>query len=177
MKKKKNNYLIAVLLGLGIIFITLYIFKWYKVFNEEKIKESYLISTKTITNEINSLEELEPVLSEAPSEYFLYIGYTNDEDVYNMEVELRKIIRKYNLQEKFYYLNIDSIRNDQSYIDKLNETLKLTDEKIVSTPTILYFKDHQIVDGGIIKTDSNALMQDTDFEQMLETLEIEKNSD
>ena len=108
MKKNEKKiapkrYVIALVLFIGVILLTIYIFKWYQVFNEKKITKSYLVSSHVISNEINSIDELSSVFTEAPSEYFLYIGYTNDKNVYDMEVGLKKIIRKYELQDQFYY--------------------------------------------------------------------------
>ena len=168
----KKNYYLATLLFVGAILLTLYIFKWYQVFEAEKINQSYLIKTKTITNEINSLDEISDVFSEAPNEYFLYISYTKDENVYNMEKNLRKVIRKYDLQDHIYYLNVDSIRQNPEYLEELNAALNLQDEKVSSIPTIIYYKDHAPVDGGIIKKENNALMQADDFEQLIEIMEI-----
>ena len=171
-KISSKKYLIAALLFFGTILLTLYIFKWYEVINNKKITESYLISSKVISNEINSLDELEDVFSEAPSEYFLYISYVNDKNIYDLEVDLKKIIKSYNLQDKMYYLNVD--KDDNQIIRDLNQVLNLNDEIITSVPTIIYFKDNTVVNGGIINKEENSLMQASDFEQMLEVLEVEK---
>ncbi len=173
-KISSKNYIVALVVFIGVILLTIYIFKWYQVVNNEKITKSYLISSQVITNEINSLDELADVFSEAPYEYYLYIGYTNDRNVYDMEVDLKKIIKKYDLQDKFYYLNIDNIKENNGYLEELNSALNLEENTISNVPTILYYKDHELVEGGIIKKDANALMQASDFEQLLETMEIEK---
>ena len=173
-KIKNKKYLVALILFLAVIFLTIYIFKWYQVFNEKKITKSYLTSSHVITNEINSLDEIEDVFSEAPDEYYIYISYTNDKNIYDMEVDLKKIIKKYDLQDKIYYLNVDSIKDDAGYLEEINSALDLKEEKITNIPTVLYFKDHELVKGGIIRKDSNALMQASDLEQLIETLEIEE---
>ena len=173
INKKNKNYIVAGFLFLAVILITIYIFKWYQVFNSEKITKSYLLSSHTLTNEINSLDEIESVFSEAPDEYFIYISYTNNKDIYDMEVDLKKIIKKYNLEDKMYYLNVDNIKDNSGYLEELNAVLNLTEEKITNVPTILYFKDHTLVNGGIIHKDDNSLMQASDLEQLMETLEIE----
>ncbi len=173
-KITSKHYIGAILLFVGVILLTIYIFKWYQVFNTKKITKSYLISNNVITNEINTLDELSDVLSEAPLEYFLYISYTNDKNVYDMEVDLKKVIHKYDLQDKFYYLNVDNIKENEGYMEELNSVLGLDSEKVTNVPTILYYKDHTLVKGGIIKKEENSLMQASDLEQMLEELEIEK---
>ena len=179
MKKNEKKiapkrYVIALVIFIGVILLTIYIFKWYQVFNEKKITKSYLVSSHVISNEINSIDELSSVFTEAPSEYFLYIGYTNDKNVYDMEVGLKKIIRKYELQDQFYYFNVDDIKSEDGYIEKINNALNLKEEKINNVPTILYFKDNTLVSGGIINKDEGSLMQASDLEQLLETMEIEK---
>ena len=145
-----------------------------QVFNTEKITKSYLISSNVIANEINSLDELSDVLSEAPLDYFLYISYPNDKKIYNMEIDLKKVICKYELQDKFYYLNIEDIKENEDYIEELNSILNLNEEKITNVPTILYFKEHTLAKNGIIHKDNNTLMQASDFNQLLENLKIEK---
>ena len=169
-----RNYIISIIIFIGVILLTFYIFRWYQVFNNEKITHSYLISSHVISNEINSIDELEDIFSEAPDEYFLYISYTNDKNIYDMEVDLKKVIKKYDLQDKFYYLNIDDIKNNESMLSDLNSALGLNKEKIKNVPSILYFKDHKLVDGGIIQKDNNSILQASDLEQFLEEMEIEK---
>lgn len=171
MKKSSKNYIIAGVIFLAVILITLYIFKWYNVVNEEKISKSYLISNGIITNEINSIDELEAVFSESPSEYFLYISYTNNQKIYDMEIDLKKVINKYNLQDKFYYLNVDTIKEDNDFLDKLNNALGLTEKKVTTIPTILYFKDHQLVDEKILLTNNSSIKID-DLKKFLEKLEV-----
>ena len=174
-KVPRKNYYIALFTFIGVILATFYIAKWYRVFNEEKIKQSYLVSNKVITNELKSISELEDVLSESPEEYFIYISYTNDPNVYEMEKDLKKVIKQYNLEDRIYYLNVTKIKDNQSLlIDDLNQALGLNGEKITNIPTIVYFKDHNLVPGGIIHKDYNSLMQSSDFEQLLEVLEVEK---
>ena len=92
-----------------------------------------------------------------------------------METKLKKVIKKYQLEDKFYYFNVTELKNNDAYIDEINSMLDLTNEKITNIPTILYYKDHKLVNGGIIKKDNNSLMQAEDFEQMLDKLEVVKN--
>ena len=77
-KEKKiapKRYILALVLFIGVILLTIYIFRWYQVFNEKKITKSYLISSHVITNEINSIDELSSVFAEAPAEFFVYRLY------------------------------------------------------------------------------------------------------
>ena len=93
-----KKYFIGLCIILAIIFLALYFHKWDTVKEQEKYYNSYLISTNTISLEMTDIDEINAVLSETPSYYFLYISYTNDEDVYNLETELKPLIDEYHLQ-------------------------------------------------------------------------------
>ena len=86
-----KKYLIGLCIILAIIFLALYFYKWHTVLEQEKYYNSYLISTNTISLEMNDIKEISSVLSETPSYYFLYISYTSSEDVYNLETELKPL--------------------------------------------------------------------------------------
>ena len=90
-----------------------------------------------------------------------------------MEVALKKVIKKHDLQDSFYYLNVDSLKNESAdLITELNSALKLEDKKITNVPTILYYQEHELK--SIIKKNNGAMMQATDFEKLLRTLDVEE---
>ena len=66
---------------LGVILIILYAYKWHQVKEDEKYLQSYLISSNTINLEMNSINNINSVLSETPNNYFIYISYTGDKDI------------------------------------------------------------------------------------------------
>ncbi len=177
-KKKKienrfiplKNYYIAVFVLIAIILITLYIFKWYEVKQSEKYRESYLVTTETVTLEINEENELNQVFMEAPEEYFVYIGYRNNKDVYELEKELKDIIEDYNLKDIFYYVDATELIKEENYIDMFNNTLKLNNEKINKVPAIIYFNKNEYT---IIKNNDNIIEVD-DFSNLLENKGFEK---
>ena len=168
-----KNYVIVVLVAIAIIALVLYGFSWHKVIKENRVSTSYLIKEKVISNEMQTIEELNDVFSEAPSEYFLYISYTGSEQIYKMEKELTTLINNYNLNEKFYYLNITDIKKEDNYIDKLNKTLDLKNKKITSVPTILYFKEGKLID--IINKEENNMMDIGDFQKILDVNKVDKD--
>lgn len=182
MAKKKNsyiptkNYVIAVLISLFAIFLTYYIFSWYNVYQEKKYNENYLIKTDTISLEVNDITEIESTFTEAPTEYFVYIGYRNDENVYKLEKDLKKIIDKYNLNDTFYYIDITNLKEEENYIEKLNNALGLTENKIENVPTIIYFKNGTVASDAIITREDNNMMEAGDFEHLLEMYEFKKVS-
>ena len=110
--------------------------------NEEKYVTSYLMSSNTINYEMNEIEEISSVLSETANYYFVYISYTNDADVYNLEKSLKPIIDKYDLNNNFYYINVTNIKeNKAKYKKEIADRLNIDEKEMNNIPIIMYFKD------------------------------------
>lgn len=170
-----KNYVIAVLIVVVMVLLTWYAFEWYNVYKENKVSISYLMKNKVLSKEINSLNEVNDVFSEAPASYFIYVSYTGDEKIYEMEKELGDLIKEYKLEDSMYFLNVTDIKNESNYIDKINNALSLEeDDKIEQVPTILYFKDGTIASSGSIKKEDNNLMNAGDFQKLLDINNISK---
>lgn len=167
-----KNYILAAVLVVVIIALTWYAFAWYNVLKENKISTSYLVKEKVISKEINDLSEVSDVFSEAPDKYFIYVSYTGNEEIYDMEKDLKSVINEYNLNDSFYYLNVTSIKDEKGYIDRVNESLNLQDMKIKEIPTIIYYNDGKVVD--IITREDDNMMNIGDFQKLLDVNKIEK---
>lgn len=179
MTVKKNeryiplkNYVLAAVIVVVIIALTIYGFAWYKVLQENKVSTSYLVKEKVISNEIQSLEEVSAVFSEPLDTYFLYISYTGSEEIYNMEKDLEKIINEYELNDKMYYLNVTSIKEEDNYLKKINDALSLEEGTVKSIPTIIYFYEGKVVD--IIDRNDNNMMNVGDFQKLLDVNQVTK---
>lgn len=179
MAKKKNNsryiplknYFIAVLIAAFAIFLVLYLFEWYKVKNLEKYGTSYLINSNTINLEIKDYEEIPLVLSETPSDYFIFINYLNVEETYNLEKDLKNVIDEHNLKDIFYYINVTKLKEKDGYLDRLNSALNL-DNELESVPTILYYRNNKLAE--VISNDKEIISAD-DLEDIIEKYEIDSN--
>ena len=173
-KSKKNNInfkkLFYFILGfLLIIFLIWYIISWKNVKKEEKLMNSYLITSNTLSVEIKDLRETVQVLKESPSEYFVYISYTNDEKVFNFEKKLKKLIDNYNLKDEFYFVNVTNIKDDENFYSEINDTFNT---KLISNiPSILHFKNNELKK-VIYNKDLNKTY--TDFENLLKENEFDK---
>jgi hypothetical protein len=167
-----KNYLIAFGIVIAIILITWWACAWYNVHKDKKLSASYLISQKVISQEIDELSEIDDILSEPYSTYFIYVSYTGSEEIYNMEKEIKDIIVDYKLSDKLYYLNVTSIKNDKDVIEKINDALHLEGKDIEKIPTILYIKDGVVID--VITRQDNRIMEKGDFEKLLEVNNIQK---
>lgn len=169
-----KNYITAIVLILAIVLLSLYFFEWYKVYQEDQVKESYLVKNGTITNVVN-IEEIETVFVDTPPEdYFVYISYTGDKDIYEMEKELVDVINEYDLNDKFYFINVTDSMEKKNYIDELNASLQLEEQKITKVPTILYVKNGELAKDGILTREDDHIINAGDFAQFLETKEYQK---
>ena len=176
-KKVKNipvkNYYMVIFIIIAVILATLYIFKMYEVKKAEKYQESYLITSETVSLEINDLNEINQVFMEAPETYFVYIGYTKDENVYNFEKELKPIIEEYGLKDVFYYIDATNLKEEDNYLDKLNDSLNLKEDKLDKIPAIIYFNNDTY---EIVKRDDDNMIKAADLGKLLDINNIEKIS-
>ncbi len=164
-----KNYVLATILFLGVIFLFLYAFSWYNVKNKEKLLESYLVKTNTVSLIFKNLNEVDTIFKEPPAEFFIYIGYTNDKNVYALEKNLKPLIDSYNIHDKFYYLNITNIKTEKNYLEKLNDKLKTN---IYTTPAIIYYVNNKVED----KIESNnTMITANQFENLLDIYDFEKS--
>ena len=173
-KSKKNNInfkkLFYFILGfLLIIFLIWYIISWKNVKQEEKLMNSYLITSNTLSVEIKDLSETVQVLKESPSEYFVYISYTNDEKIFNFEKKLKKLIDNYNLKDEFYFVNVTNIKDDENFYSEINDTFNT--KLINNIPCILHFKNNELKK-VIYNKDLNKTY--TNFENLLKENEFDK---
>ena len=167
-----KNYIITAIIIIGAILLTFYGFEWYKVIKEHKVSTSYLIKEKVISKEITELDEVDSIFSEVPKSYYVYVSYTGNEEIYNMEKDLEKLINEYDLNDKFYFLNVTSIKDDKDLTDKINKTLKLEGKKITSIPTIIYYVEGE--PAYIITKEGNGIMQAGDFQKLLDINYVKK---
>ncbi|MCM1052382.1 MAG: hypothetical protein NC483_00170 [Ruminococcus sp.] len=168
MNNSKNQSLkkaLIFLLSIIVIgFLALYIYKWIDVKEQSKYIKSYLIDTNTINLEMTDINEISSVLSETASDYYIYISYTKDKNIYEFEKKLKPLIDKYNLQNNFYYLNITDIKeNDTKYKEKITKELGIETKTLNKLPVILYYQN-----GKIIRSNIHTI---NDFKELLESQE------
>lgn len=167
-----QNYLYALIVFVGIILLALYFFKWYQVKKEERLMNSYLITTSTIASSVNDLTSLSQVIKEAPDSYFIYFGYTKDEEVYNLEKDLKKIIDKYKLNDIFYYVNVTELKNkDNNYIEEIKSILNI--DNLKNIPAVIYVHNGEIKDENILDGVKDTKFKATDLQSLLDIYEFE----
>ena len=165
---QKNIYIIVGVIVALVIF-GFYVFQIQEKRNEERLSNSYLISSGAINLEIKNLDEVNQILAEAPSEYFILITYTGDEDTYELEEGIKTIIDDYKLSDAFYYLNVESIMDGDNYLTRLNNAFNTSE--ITTVPIILYYRDGVLVD-TVTRVDDN-IINAGDFQKLLDIYEYE----
>ncbi len=164
------NYLYALLILVGGILLVFLIFNWYNSKKEEQLLISYLISSNTIESSIDDLNSISLIKQEAPSSYFIYMSYTKDENIYNLEKSLKKLIDKYKLNDIFYYVDLTKLKESNSnYLDLIKESLNL--KELDNLPALIYIQDGEVKE--VLDGVKNTLLKITDIEQLLDIYEFE----
>ncbi len=164
-----KSYLHLILGAILVLLLMWYVASWIKIKNEEKLLTSYLLKTSTITYHMDDLKDVSSGLQESPTDYFVYISYTGDENIYKLEKRLKRIIDDYSLKDEFYYLDVTSIKDKDNYLDDLNKTFNTN--IISNVPCIIYFKSGNIED---IIVDKKGVFEYNIFVNLLKDNTYEK---
>ncbi len=131
-----KNYLIVLVLAVIVVILTLYINAWYKTYQENKLSISPFsgVVEEVDINEINlTLAEMNEVI--------LYVGYTNDKSIYDMEKRLLKYIKNNDLVDKFIYVDVTDCMKDKKYVEILKNTFSEKSEEIKEVPMLIFVKN------------------------------------
>ena len=166
-----KNYIYAGLIIIAIALLCWYVLSWYNIKKTEKYLNSYLLSTNTLNLEIKGLDAASTILQDAPSSYFVFVGYTGDKDEYELEQGLKVIIDKYRINSEMYYIDITLDKDDKNLNSKLN---KVFDTNVINNITcLIYFKDGKVVD--IIES-KTGIFNSSEFENLLKEQEYMKEA-
>lgn len=167
-QNKTNNYFKLGLIILGVALVTLLVANIYKNVSNNKVNSSYLAKhvSRIDYNEIGNAK------LEFSGDTFLYISYTGEKEIYNLETKLKKIIEEHNLSSQFILLDMSNELEKSDYLASLNGALGLTEKPIKRLPAIVYYED----DKAITFIDSaDQLLTSSDFFLLLEKYEIIKS--
>ena len=153
MKKIPNkNYYVVLIVSIIVIVLTLYIKSFYLSYIDS-IKNSSVFFDKSVS-QIN-IDDLKYAVNET-SESFLYIGYTGDLRIYNLEKKIYSVFEDNNLLDELMYLNINDYKY-KDYIEKLK--VAFPNIEIGSAPMIVFIKDGEAID--IIDSDTSLIDVDS----------------
>lgn len=169
MEKDKKipikNYLMLFIITLIVIVLTFYINAWIKTYKENKISVSPF---SELIKEVN-INEINVTFSEM-NEVILYVGYTNDKDLYVMEEKLLKYIKKHDLIDDFIYVNINDYKENKEYLNILKETFKEVSDDIKDVPILIYVKNGKAEE---VINSSNKLLSTYDIAKLNDKYQLE----
>ena len=153
----KKNYLYLIIMFIIVIFVTLLIFDIRDNINSKKLETS---NFNQFISEVK-LEEIDSILTEPSSDLFILITKVNDEEIYQLEGNIKRIIKNYDMRENFIYID---------YTDKeISELNKKLNTNIKTIPALIYYKN-----GVFVKSvdSSEDLLNSSDIEQIIEEFEL-----
>jgi len=156
----KKNYLYLLIMLLIVVFVTFGIVKISKYYDEKKLEKSYFdgyISEVT-------LKDMNNILTEPSSEMFIIVTEVNNENIYNIEKDIKKVIKRRDIRDNVMFINYTDNKKD------LNELNKVLGSDIKNIPAIVYYKNGQVVT-SIDST--NGLINAGEFEKLLDSYEVE----
>ena len=158
----RKNYYILTLLIIMVVVITFLIFNLNDKYQNSKLESSYLSG---YLNEVSE-NEINNVMAETTTDFFVLVTDTNNEDIYNFEKDLKKIIKKNDLRDNFVLIDYS---DNKDSLDSLN---KKFNSNIETLPAIIYFKD-----GVFVKNidSSEEMLRADEFDKLLDEYEIKDN--
>lgn len=132
-----KNYLILLVLMVGIVFIVFYLASWYNTAKEyyknNSILSEYLPEVKC--------EEMNSFIVDNP-EIVIYYASAKDESIKSFEKTFKKMIEKYEINDDIVYMD-SSKEENSNFLTELN---KITNKKLDSiiVPNLIYIKDGSV---------------------------------
>jgi len=141
-----------------------------------KEQEAYIVSSGVIDKTMSvDLSIAKKRFANLRGDYFVYLNYSSSRASITFEREISTLIKEYQLEDKFYYVDIDSLKNDSDIINKINEALGLKEVLINKVPTIYYVNADGIlrIENIITRNDDNYITVG-DFQNLLDINNYEK---
>lgn len=161
-----KNYLIVVLLAVIVVLLTLYINAWYKTYQENKL------SVSPFSGEVEEVDLKEISLTFAEmNEVVLYIGYTNNKSIYDMESRLLKYIKSNDLIDKFIYVDVTDYKKSE-YLDILKNTFSDKSEEINEVPLLIFVKNGK---AELVINSKAGVINTSDIDNIKEKYDLEDN--
>ena len=132
-----KNYLILLVLTIGIVCLVFYLASWYNT-TKEYYKNNSILSK--YLPEVKS-EEISSFLVDNP-EIVIYYASAKDENIKSFEKTFKKMIEKYEINDDIIY--IDSSKEEN--VNFTSELNKIMDKKLdsIAIPNLIYIKNGSI---------------------------------
>lgn len=163
--KTRNNYIKLALILIGTIIITIISCNLYRNYDGNKANISYI--SKHVTN--IQYKELPNAITELNSNSFIYLTYIGNRNIYESEKTIRRVLKKYDLEDNFIYVDCTDEIDNNKHVSSLKNIVTVG-KKEIKLPAIIYFKDNSPVD---YIDSSDNLINGVRFTQLLDQYEIE----
>ena len=155
-----KNYIYLLIMMALVVFITFGIVNIFKYYDEKKLEKSCFDGYISDV----SLKDMKNILTEPSSEMFIIVTEANNEEVYNAEKEIKRIIKARNIRDNIMFIDYTKNKNN------LNELNKVLGSNVKSIPAIIYYKNGKVVTNI---DSSNKLLSAFEFEKLLDSYEVE----
>ena len=174
-RKQKNevkeiptkNYLVLGIIIVITLLACVYIFSWFRQYNNSKI------NTPIITSTLREVEynNLNTVLQERDM-LIMYMCTTDESICRNFEKKFAKFVKDNNLTEEIIYLNLGYSKDENHLLDKVYNEYKSDKlvKKVHEYPTLLIFNEGKIID--VLSSNSKDKLTIDDVNQFLEGYEL-----
>lgn len=145
MEKKKEsknmafNYLKIFLVFLAVIVLVLFLRKWY--LNNQKLKLNTPVLDNVVTHQIKS-NEIYNFINDNDTA-LVYMCVANDDNCRNLELDMKRFISKYSLEDAIVYLNLSDNNDISKFYSELVDKYDYNKE-LKEYPTFLYFENSKI---------------------------------
>lgn len=139
--KPTKNYYIVLVVSILVIVVTLLARRIY--LNYVQSLNVSLFQDKSI-NQINT-DDFDFALTEV-SEAILYVSYSNDKEIANIDRKMYKILERKSLIDKVIYWDITDLYKDGNYMSQLRNKFPEVSANISIAPLIIYIKDGKAVE-------------------------------
>ncbi len=139
--KPAKNYYTVLVVSILVIVVTLVARRIY--LNYVQSLNVSLFQDKSI-NQINT-DDFDFALTEV-SEAILYVSYSNDKEVANVDRKIYKLFERKSLIDKVIYWDISDLYNGGNYMSQLREKFPEVSANISIAPLIIYIKDGKAVE-------------------------------
>lgn len=156
-----KNYIMLGVICIVTILLVIYVNAWIKTYKENAYSTSPL---NGMINEVNINELNEPFME--ISEVILYVGYTDDQKLFNEEKKLLKVIQKNTLSPYVMYLNVS---NENDYIKILQKKFGDEDNIVKNAPLFIYIKEGKTKKIINVSKENDLIRK---FENLIETYDV-----
>ena len=141
MKKDipNKNYIYLAVICIITVLIALFIVKWVKDYEKEKMSVSPLDG---VVQSISS-DEIGEVTSEM-NDVLLYIGYAGNKRMYISEERILKYLKRHDFKDKLIYVDVKSHLDNKEYVSIIKNMLNIDEETNIEAPSLIYIKNNEV---------------------------------